>query len=112
MRNKELKELEAKARLATPGPWEWQQNDGYKFGTDPRCTAPRYLAQDSEHQPHVIMADEYYLDVDKKNLDYLPLANPTAILSLIERLRECEEALDVYFDREDANKYFEMWGRE
>jgi len=53
--------------------------------------------------------------------EFQPLANPTAILSLIERLRECEEALEKevphWYDEESKGityegEYFDKWRRE
>ncbi len=42
------------------------------------------------------------------------LANPTAILSLLARLKECEQALDYdgFPQHLSPSEYFDKWGRE
>ena len=102
-----LKALKAAAEAATPGPWDvWAET------TMTKEDAISELAFQVKHTPDQDFAGAVYLlNADgkcpaltgcgprsKENADFIALANPSTILSLIERCEELEGALRPFAD--------------
>lgn len=85
----DLERLEALAMAATPGPWEWKDRDGW------------YELEDQEG--YRIADDgtacgEYggWMELPTEpNAAFIAAANPAAILSLIQRVREADRLLKI-----------------
>lgn len=96
MTNEGLERLEALARAATPGPWRdvksqaWVQRDkqGPHDETGSVCIAQCGDMQDADLVP--FNADRWRADAA-----FIAAANPTTILSLIQRVKEAEAMLDL-----------------
>jgi len=86
-----LSQLEAAARVATPGPWHWDWDDG---------TLPTLCSEWGEDRDPTVLGC-YVCDACKEikgrclapnedNAAFIALANPATILALIGRLRKAE----------------------
>jgi len=72
-----LDALEAAARAATPGPWEFREADGL---CDIAVPDGWLLQSDSE-------------SANRRDAQYVAAANPAVVLELVHRLREAEALL-------------------
>lgn len=97
-----FKELKEAAKRATPGPWDvWEES------TPTKDQAIDELAYQVSHTPDEDFAEAVYLlnadgkcpaltgcgPTSKANAEFIALANPSTILSLIARVEQMEEAL-------------------
>lgn len=103
MTDEQIASLEAAAKAATPGPWRLlPAEDGVPYlrirGT--RIGA-RYKIANVLGE-----AAMYFSEECAANGRYIALANPTTVLSLIERVRELEERCDEL--GADKNSWFRM----
>lgn len=77
MTDTELDALEAKAKAATPGPWEYDVE---------------------QREYHGVWADGCYivpsLHIDADNCKYIAAVNPTVVLELIAELRQARKERD------------------
>ena len=76
MTDAELDALEAAAKAATPGPWEYDVEQEEYHGV---WAGGRYIVPS--------------LHIDAENCKYIAAANPTAILELITDLRQAQANL-------------------
>lgn len=74
-----LKALKEAAEKATPGPWAWEGD--------------QLLALRMGHTDTVLVADEFPFNGEEQDHAFIALANPSTILSLIERCEELEGTL-------------------
>ena len=108
MNEKEIKELEEKAKLATPGPWDFYDRS---YDEKKECVYFDCFANSDRYGTHrFFIVDKGKLATQTSDASFIVAANPTAILSLIERLRECEMKLSCY-PGPASNDYFEKWRR-
>lgn len=119
MTDSDLKELEEKARAAKPGPylkgsWSGLCHLNHQHGRS-NCIYEYTLNKESpciSINPNITLIgyDEYGPVLEEEEAQYFCAANPTAILSLIERLRECEDTLNCYAGYDGlVEKYFDKW---
>ena len=82
MTDTELDALEAAAKAATPGPWEYNSR------------RKEIWAINSRHTP-IVEVGTY----GQWNVDYIVAANPAAVLELIEELRQTMKERDWLADK-------------
>jgi hypothetical protein len=89
MPNPDIKELRRLAEAATPGPWEWGVPDyGEEHNPPDECAAASLNAAES-----LVLngcgncANIFFKDVDGR---FIVAANPSTILSLLDRLEAAE----------------------
>jgi hypothetical protein len=84
----DLDDLEAKARAATPGPW-----DNHSINGEPIESV--WLADGSVVATWAIKEPRFEFHAPQARADaaFIAAANPAAVLELVERLRAAEDAL-------------------
>ena len=104
----DLDKLEAIAKAATPGDWEWDDNDGsFDSLQDERshCVSVAFGEPVGGCNPRILISDE--------DAAYIAACSPDVVLGLIARVRELERALlcachageNLEFAYEDAHRH-------
>lgn len=112
----DINELKAAAEKATPGPWVYPR-DASGAPDLAIFSSVKPKSAHSEHGPviaHVAMADPVTGFLPKgayeANATFIALANPTAILSIIERVEALEDALSSAITAMETLGHPHNWG--
>ena len=93
----DLEAIKQAAQAATPGPWEWEADDGSLLTLWAKDAVGHGFILSCYRCKKCQERDDICLWPNKENSKFIALANPAAVLALCERMERAEEALqDLY----------------
>lgn len=104
-----LDELKRLAEAATPGPWK-VGTDGWPIGSFSTGNSNEN-GEDYHVSTYGLRCDELGSGDAKTDATFIAAANPATILDLVEKLKACEEALEIVGHRSGSMHEFRNTAR-